>query len=104
MLAQGGTVKLDAGGLEFLDDFQELTTDRTIHTFGFSHPISGPIPAASIREVAKKYGSEAHIFTRCIRAMDAVYLDIANEDPSKPKVDMSRTFGPGDMLQVGRKN
>lgn len=60
------------------------------------------IPAASIDRVAAQFPGEEHVFRRCMRAMDRVYLEISNRDPDAPKVNMSRNFGPGDLMSIGK--
>lgn len=54
---------------DWFDAFHELSTDRQIGN------IIGPIPAGAIaRHVDGWCNSEASLFRRVIRAMDAVYL------------------------------
>ncbi|GGX63300.1 hypothetical protein GCM10007385_35540 [Tateyamaria omphalii] len=93
---------MDCGALEFLDEFKELTTDRSIQYTGGKQPYIGPIPAASIRSASERFGSEAASFTRCIRAMDVAYLEVVRRHPDEPTVNLSRNFGPGDLLAAGK--
>lgn len=61
------------GGIEWIDAFQELSTDRSVTQHG-----SMPIPAASIdRYISINCLDEwdAFCFRRCIRKMDVAYLE-----------------------------
>lgn len=59
------------GASDWLDAFNELSTDRLVTQYG-----SMPIPAASIdRHVFGWEEWEAFAFRRCIRAMDVAYLE-----------------------------
>lgn len=52
--------------------------------------------------MATARGYDLDKFTFCVREMDKVVLDHINSDPSKPKVNRSRKFGPADMRKIGK--
>ena len=91
------------GALEWLRAFRELSTDRRIEYGMSDRPYIGPIPNSAIKAAAMEYGDEAEAFAICIRRMDAAYLEIVRENPDRPRVDMSRTFGPDMMRDLGKR-
>lgn len=72
---------------QWIEAFQELSTDRHLTDYG-----PGPIPSASIdRHVAEWSEWDAALFRKCIRAMDAARIDaMADKDegglPQPPEV------------------
>lgn len=68
-----------AGASAWYSAFWELSSDRQIGVG------VGPIQYSSIRLYTAGWPpDEVTLFTRCIRAMDQIYLEHANSD-SKPK-------------------
>lgn len=68
------------------EDFWELSSERQI---GMG---VGPIPASAIdRHVAGWHYEDADMFRAVIRAMDGVYLEMANRRDDEPKADSEPT-------------
>jgi len=105
MSVSGGAIEdLMPGATDWLEEFFELTNDRSV-SVSMSGMYIGAIPASSISRVSANYPGEEEAFTECMRAMDAAYLAYVRapaKDKSQFKVNRSRTFGPDLMKAAGR--